>query len=395
MIHLRLSSSAMFHGTQRISTHSMNNNNKFFFTRLFSSSLKHKQPPPKQSSICAAVPTPIWRKIVQRAKSDPGNLVMNAGAIMSLSGFMMSDVMHLRTLNICGSFCGMAYNMSRNPPQYNAVAWGLVFVSVNMYHLYHLYLERTEDITFHHNEMMLYSTHFKDWGVQPWQFKKLVKLDGCEFRTFKRGDIVVEPDKPLDDILMVIRGEVGAEYKDTPPLSQNPMYTYKGDGTNGCVVGGTALVDPLVRQKDYPNRLVAHVDETVVVTWNTDQLSNVMHTDKDIESAVLHALYVELIQGLRRDRKTRENVNKMSDSLLELERMIEKTLENAAREENKNNTEEGGYNIKLKAEDKKAVRIFASENRFTTSQRESVLWKHGWTPDEWDDGVKQVVRSQH
>ena len=342
---------------------------------------------PSQNSIVASVPAPMWRNLVEKAKSDPGNLVMNAGAVISLSGFMMSDVMHLRTLSICGSFCGIAFNMSRKPPQYNAVAWGLVFVSVNMYHLYNLYLERTEDMTFHHDEMMLYSTHFKDWGVEPWQFKKLVKLDGCRFKTFRRGDIIVEPNKQLDDILMVVRGEVGAESKDMPTLTQKPMYTYRGDGKNGCVIGGTALVDPLVRQKDYPNRLVSLEDDTVIVTWNTDMLSNVMQTDKDIESAVLHALYVELIQGLRRDRQTKHNVNKMSDSLLELERMIKKTLNNA-REENE------GVSIKLNSEDKKMIRVFASENRITASQRDTVLWKLGWTPDEWDDGEKQALTRQ-
>lgn len=242
-------------------------------------------------------------------------------------------------------------------------------------------------MTFHHDEMMLYSTHFKDWGVEPWQFKKLVKLDGCRFKTFRRGDVIVEPNKQLDDILMVVRGEVGAEKKDMPTLTQKPMYTYRGDGKNGCVIGGTALVDPLVRQKDYPNRLVSLEDDTVIVTWNTDMLSNVMQTDKDIESAVLHALYVELIQGLRRDRQTKHNVNKMSDSLLELERMIKKTLNNA-REENE------GVSIKLNSEDKTMIRVFASENRITASQRDTVLWKLGWTPDEWDDGEKQALTRQ-
>lgn len=40
-----------------------------------------KQPP---SSIVASVPT--WTQLVEKATSDPGNLVMNAGAVLSLSG---------------------------------------------------------------------------------------------------------------------------------------------------------------------------------------------------------------------------------------------------------------------------------------------------------------------
>jgi len=353
---------------------------------LKSSSGKKSTPKTTESAIVAAVPA--WHtKILDKAKSDPGNLVMNAGAIISLSGFMMSDVMYLRGLSIVGSMCGMSFNLTRKPPQYNAVMWGLVFVSVNVYHLYHLYLERTDDMTFHQDEMMLYTSHFKDWGVEPWQFKKLVKLDGCRFCTFKRGDIIVSADKPLSDVMMVVKGEVGVEDKNDPPLSKTPKYTYRGDGKNGCVIGGTALVDPLVRTKDYPNRLVAQTDDTVVVKWDTDKLSNVMQTDKDIESAVLHALYVELIQGLRRDRKNKKNsdkFDKMSDTLLELESMISKAAEGALKES-------GDGSIKLKPDDKKAIRLYAASNEITTSQRENVLYKLGWTLDEWDDGAKSAV----
>ena len=88
----------------------------------------------------------FFTRAVDKAKSDPGKLIMNVGAIASLSGFMMSDVMHLRALSILGSACGMCYNFTRKPRQINALLWGLVFASVNVYHLYWLYQERS-DIT--------------------------------------------------------------------------------------------------------------------------------------------------------------------------------------------------------------------------------------------------------
>lgn len=265
--------------------------------------------------------------------------------------------------------------------------WGMVFVSVNMYHLYYLYLERTEDMTFHHDEMLLYTCHFKEWGVEPWQFKKLVKLDGCRFRRFKRGDVVVNADQKLNDVLMVVKGEIGAENKRHAPLSKKPMYTYRGDGRNGCVIGGTALVDPNVRMKEYPNRLVCEVDDTVVVKWDTDKLQMVMETDKDIESAVLHALYTELIQGLRRDRqkKTDDSLDRLSETLLEYERMIRNAIKSA--------TTEDGF-VQLKPVDKREARVFAGKNGVTLAQRENLVWKHGWTMDEWHDGAKEVERKQ-
>lgn len=42
----------------------------------------------------------------KKLKEDKGLFVMNLGAILSLTGFMMSDVLYLRLLSVCGSFCG-------------------------------------------------------------------------------------------------------------------------------------------------------------------------------------------------------------------------------------------------------------------------------------------------
>ena len=340
----------------------------------------------KKSGIVAS-----FNQVVKVAKNDPGNLVMNMGAILSLSGFMMSDVMHLRALSVCGSMCGITFNMTRKPPQYNAVMWGLVFVSVNVYHLYHLYVERTEDMTFHTDEMLLYTSHFRDWGVEPWQFKKLVKLDGCRFHHYNKGQVVVQGGRPLSDVLMVIRGELGAEDPSVKSGSQPPLYTYRGDGRNGCVIGGTALVDNSVRSKSYPNRIVAMEDKTGVVTWDTDKLASVMSSDKEIESAMLHALYVELIQGLRRDRKNKKDksVDQMTDTLLEFDNMVRSAIKDATTEKS-----DKGTWTKLRPEQKKSIRLYALDERITTSQRENLLSKYGWTLEDWDDGAKLTVAAK-
>ena len=109
----------------------------------------------------------IVTRVVKEAKTDPGKIIMNFGAIASLTGFMMTDVMYLRALSVLGSTCGITYNLTRKPKQINAVMWGLVFAGVNIYQLYQLYLERSEKITYTHDEMLLYTAHFKDWGVDP------------------------------------------------------------------------------------------------------------------------------------------------------------------------------------------------------------------------------------
>jgi CRP-like cAMP-binding protein len=205
------------------------------------------------------------------------------------------------------------------------------------------------------------------------QFKKLVDSEGCTFEFIEKGETIVEPNNPLNEVILIHKGEAAAEN----PLSKEVLYTYRGDGCNGCVIGGTALVDNTVRLKAYPNRIVAATDSTVV-RWNTDHLAEVMHEDKEIESAVLHALYVELIQGLRRERQHKHEKEihaNIVDKLQKLESMVKQAI---AKSENNKFT--------LFPQDKKAVREFILKNRITTAQKENILSKFGWSSHHWEDG---------
>ena len=131
-----------------------------------------------------------------------------------------------------------------------------------------------------------------------------------------------------------------------------------------------------MRLKPYPNRIVAAAD-SVIVRWNTDHLSEVMHQDKDIESAVLHALYVELIQGLRRQRKnkkTKSSHQKILNKIEVYETMVAQAIKNRSND---------GI---LSPRDKREIREYCAKNRITDAQKKCVLEKFGWTVHDWDDG---------
>lgn len=134
---------------------------------------------------------------------DAGRLIMNLGAVSSLSGFMMSDVLYLRCLSVFGSLCGITYNATRQPAQWNGVAWGCVFISTNLYMIYNLLLERAE-IKFSVDELRLYQTHFEAYGVTPGQFHRLMKLANWE--RLEPGATVVAVGDALDRVIYVHRG---------------------------------------------------------------------------------------------------------------------------------------------------------------------------------------------
>ena len=304
----------------------------------------------------------VLSRVVKESQSDPGKVIMNIGAIASLSGFMMSDMMRLRILSVVGSGCGITYNLTRKPPQINAVLWGLVLPLLTSTSLPSV-SGTPEKISYTHDEMILYTEHFKDWGVDPRQFKKLVDSQGCTFEYVKKGEVIVKASEPLGEVILVHKGEASAEDPTEPP-GKGFLYSYRGDGHNGCVIGGTALVDNTVRLKPYPNRIVAAAD-SVVVRWNTDHLSEVMHQDKDIESAVLHALYVELIQGLRRQRKhkkTKASHQKILNKIEVYEAMVAQAIKNRSND---------GI---LSPRDKREIREYSAKNRIMML-RKSVFWK--------------------
>ena len=135
--------------------------------------------------------------------NDKGRIVMNLGAIASLTGFMMSDVLHLRMLSIFGSCCGITYNFTRHPRQLNGVAWGMFFVCTNLYMIQKLLAERAE-IHFNQSELLLYTQYFKKFDVEPMEFYRLVKLG--HWHDARHGDCIVRRGQVLPHVLMISKG---------------------------------------------------------------------------------------------------------------------------------------------------------------------------------------------
>ena len=156
-------------------------------------------PLPRRMSTVAEQPTqPTMRGRLRQAlvdlKEDKGRILMNVGAVASLTGFMMSDVLHLRLLSIFGSCCGCVFNFTRSPRQLNGVAWGCFFISTNVVMVYKLLQERKE-IKFTERELELYNRRFRNFDVKPHTYFKL--LGRGEWRTLEEGEKLASPSPVL------------------------------------------------------------------------------------------------------------------------------------------------------------------------------------------------------
>jgi hypothetical protein len=308
-----------------------------------------------------------------RVQIDFGTSMMNFGAITSLTGFAMSDILYLRSLSIMGSLCGIVYNISRVPKQLNAVAWGFIFISVNLTRTIQLLFERRE-IQFTVEEAEVFYRLFKTHGVEPAVFKRL--LEKAEWHTVETGQSIVPDGKPLHKVHILVEGSAVCYEGNT----DKRMYTYSAKD-NGCIIGATAVVDPSIIGRVYPNRIVAQGDVRVL-SFNTKGLTDFFSNENgaDVYAALLHMMYVDLIGSLRRHRKEgrvlqcRQTKEAMGEGLYALKGMLVQAVA-------------GGSIV---SQDRRRVREYMENHGITNSQFKALLQSDevGWTETEWNDGSK-------
>ena len=310
-----------------------------------------------------------------RVEIDFGTSMMNFGAITSLTGFVCTDVLYLRSLSILGSACGIVYNMTRVPKQINAVLWGLVFICVNLGRIVQL-LDEQKDIQFTVEEADCYHRLFRPHGVEPYVFKKLLKR--AKWKTVNPGRHLIRCGKPLNHVHILVRGTATAYDGKT----DQRLYNYSSED-NGCIIGATAVVDPGIIGREYPNNIVAE-DNVRVLSFQTHSLIDFFSQENmsDVEAAMLHMMYVDLIQSLRRQRKEsgslkrRESVGEgMGRALSDLKAMLSTALA-------------GGT---VEARKRREIREYMEKYRITNAQLKALLRSKEvgrWTWEEWKDGAK-------
>ena len=243
-----------------------------------------------------------------RVTIDFGTSMMNFGAITSLTGFMMTDVLKLRTLSIVGSLCGVVYNITRTPRQLNAVAWGGVFISVNVIQIIRLLMERQE-IKFTVDEANLYYRRFEPHGVTPIQFQKLMSKFG-KWKKYKSGEVLVKDGKALENVIILADGKATAiEPSSSSPSSGISLFSYSSTEDNGQIIGATGLVDSTIIGKPYPHRIVADQNSLAVI-FPTKKLQQFLKEDNpSLNAAILHMMYVDFQRSVNHRRPSIEGSN--------------------------------------------------------------------------------------
>eukprot|EP00656_Telonema_subtile_P040483 TRINITY_DN4554_c0_g1_i3.p1 TRINITY_DN4554_c0_g1~~TRINITY_DN4554_c0_g1_i3.p1 ORF type:complete len:354 (-),score=94.17 TRINITY_DN4554_c0_g1_i3:622-1683(-) len=251
---------------------------------------------------CSNKPVPPVTPVTHSQEPwDAGRILMNVGAVASLTGFMMTDVLYLRALSVFGSFCGVTYNATRAPRQYNGMAWGCVFMATNVVMIYKLVLERQE-VELSEQQLSMFRAHFECAGIERHRFMKLCKIG--QWEEVQCHGVVVPAGEPLAQVVYIHEGVATAFSNEDPPLALYEYHGVKVDRVGqGCVIGGTALIDQSVRARAYPNVVRVTSNAAVLVRWGLEELDELLETEPELQYAFMRMLYVDLIEGLRRQRR--------------------------------------------------------------------------------------------
>jgi len=300
---------------------------------------------------------------------DFGTVMMNFGAITSLSGFMMSDVIYLRALSIVGSSCSLTYNITRVPKQLNAVTWCLVFIAVNVFKIVQVLMER-EEIHFSVEEADFFHKNFESFGVEPKVFKNLMESLGS-WQMCKPGDIIVPDGKPLDRVIILVNGRGTAHN-----VNGEALYSYSST-ENGKIVGATGLVDRTILGRAYPNTVIA-AEPTRILAFDTKKLSKFLESnDNSVKAAFLNMVYIDLIGSLRRNRNVGEQEKGMGMALHDLKTSLQQACADGV----------------IHSTERRLIRKMVEKHGIDESQFNALLGSTeiGWTKEEWKDGAKQSI----
>ncbi len=132
---------------------------------------------------------------------------LHLGNILYVIAYSVRDVLWLRILMVAAMFCLLPYYFccSTNP-LYEPIAWQSVFISVNLFQIGLLILER-RPVFLGEEEMRLYRTIFR--SLKPREFTKLLSI--AEWKKAKEGVVLMEQDKPVTELLLIANGRGSVE----------------------------------------------------------------------------------------------------------------------------------------------------------------------------------------
>jgi CRP-like cAMP-binding protein len=273
---------------------------------------KPLSPPPKP--LIASPDSPIQfksypRRLLGWLKSNRAVLVLNFGSMCTLTGFMRSDVLELRSLALTGNCMFILYVLQQNPILWPSIIWSGMFGTVNAWKIVEILHERTAEVHMNEDEQKLFVSHFMSHGVTPKQYERITKK--ATKLSLKKGDVLVRSGDKLKKIYLVAegatRGLVLGRFVTAASTNPETKGDRKAGGDSGAWIGEMAFLDSLWeleqgKTSESSKKVVEGAIYTIVcdedctvLTWSHEDMAELMGSSNDLRSALTRAMTSALV----------------------------------------------------------------------------------------------------
>ena len=332
------------------------------------------------SSSSTTTPSPAGplALLASTARAHSGT-IYNFGMASSMMAFLATDILHLRCLSVLGTSCAIWFNYARAPP-WNAVWWGLCFVSINLCQIGLLLQERSTKLSFSEDELEVFTQHFSRHKLEPRAFAKL--LAAAEWRTYGPGELLLREGEASGELLLLHRGavEVHARGHQVDRVSAPSPTAWLGELVYLEQVALSEAGQAELEDKHSPVscRVATKASgggEAAAVralVWDKAQLQELLAKDDSVALAV-NAIVAKTAVG-----KLRRRQHLLVDSLQARQAHYAEVLSAVL------------CDGVVQPEEKKMLREYREAHGIGAEQHAAALEAEGWSTDEFDDGLKAV-----
>jgi len=177
----------------------------------------------------------------------------------------MRDILWLRVLTVAAASFMLPYFYYLPDPLYPPIFWNLLFMTLNMFWIARLLLER-RPVKLSDDEQQLCQIAFRT--LTPREIKKILKLSSWEDADL--GECFVSKDEPLERLILIYSGKADVEI-DGKKIGM--LHAGQFIGELGYFTDEVAAAD------------VVATEATRYVSWPKDRLKSFLDKDSDLRAA--------------------------------------------------------------------------------------------------------------
>ena len=205
--------------------------------------------------------------------------LVNLSNIVFLVAFSARDVLKLRILSFFGEAVIVPYYYFQHDTLWAPLFWSGAFMAVNAVRIVATALER-RPVVFSEKEDGLYRIAFT--SIEKKEFLKLVTL--ARWVDYSPGDVILEKDQPISDVIVLISGEIEALLANETRMAFRP----------GQLIGDVSVYSGLASPVDVVARSYG-----TVVKWDWRQLVEFMASRPALRAKLLTLVSTDLAAKLR------------------------------------------------------------------------------------------------